>query len=80
MSLSQDRYPPSVDGQREVTLLELLDRLLDSGVVLRGQITIAVADVDLIELDLALMLASAERVSRLLWPHGPGEQGAEPTS
>jgi gas vesicle structural protein len=51
--------------QREVTLLELVDRLLDSGVVLSGDITISVADVDLIVLGLRLVLASTERMRQL---------------
>ncbi len=55
----------SSDEAREVTLLELVDRLLDRGVVLSGDITISVADVDLIELGLRLALASTERVQRL---------------
>ena len=50
---------------REVTLLELLDRLLDRGVVLSGDITISVADVDLIVLGLRLVLTSAERLQQL---------------
>jgi gas vesicle structural protein len=50
------------DEAREVTLLELVDRLLDRGVVLTGDITISVADVDLIVLGLRLLLASAERM------------------
>lgn len=49
---------------RDVTLLELVDRLLDKGVVLSGDITISVADVDLIVLGLRLLLASAERVQQ----------------
>ena len=49
---------------REVTLLELVDRVLDRGVVLSGDITIAVADVDLIRVGLRLLLASAERIQQ----------------
>lgn len=49
---------------RDVTLLELVDRLLDRGVVLTGDITISVADVDLIVLGLRLVLASAERLQQ----------------
>lgn len=50
---------------REVTLLELVDRLLDRGVVLSGDITISVADVDLIVLGLRLVLASTERFQQM---------------
>lgn len=55
---------------REVTLLELVDRLLDRGVVLSGDITISVADVDLIELGLRLVLASTERVQQMRGANG----------
>jgi gas vesicle structural protein len=50
---------------REVTLLELVDRLLDRGVVLSGDITISVADVDLIVLGLRLVLTSTERLQQM---------------
>lgn len=53
---------------RDVTLLELVDRLLDRGVTLTGDITISVADIDLIVLGLRLMLASAERMEQLRAP------------
>jgi len=49
---------------RHTTLLELLDRVLDKGVVIRGDITLAVADVDLIYLGLAVVLASVERMKK----------------
>ncbi len=43
---------------REVTLLDLLDRLLAGGVAIHGDITLAVADIDLVELSLSLVVAS----------------------
>lgn len=49
----------------ELTLLELLDRLLDKGVVLTGDITLSVADVDLVYVGLRLLLSSAEAANRL---------------
>lgn len=51
--------------EEEVTVLELLDRVIDRGVVLTGDITISVADVDLIVLALNVLLASTERVEQL---------------
>ena len=50
---------------KEVTLLELLDRVVDHGVILAGDITISVADVDLIYLGLRVMLSSIERAEEL---------------
>ncbi len=57
---------------RNVTLLELLDRLIDCGVVLTGDLTISVADVDLITLGLNLVLASVERMEHLRTEGSPG--------
>ena len=45
-------------AQHEVTLLELVDRVLNKGVVLRGDITLSVADVDLVYVGLNLLIAS----------------------
>ena len=50
---------------RDVTLLDLVDRAIDHGVILAGDITISVADVDLIYLGLRVLLASVERVEEL---------------
>ena len=50
---------------REVALLELLDRVVDHGVVIAGDITISVAEVDLIYLGLRVMLTSVERAEEL---------------
>lgn len=51
------------DLQRQVTLLDLVDRILDKGAVVRGQVVLTVADVDLVKLDLNLLLASVEALS-----------------
>lgn len=50
---------------REATLLDLLDRLIDRGVVLAGDATLSVADVDLIYLGLRVLLAPVERLPEL---------------
>jgi len=44
----------------EATLVDLLDRLLERGVVLSGQLVLSVADVDLVYLDLRALLGSIE--------------------
>jgi hypothetical protein len=56
---------PTLVEAREVTLLDLVDRAVDHGVILAGDITIAVADIDLIYLGLQVLLASVERVEKL---------------
>jgi len=49
------------------TVLELLDRLLNQGVVLCGDLTISVADIDLIHARLQLTLASVETARQAGW-------------
>lgn len=52
----------------EMTLQELVDRVIDRGIVLTGDITISVADVDLVYLGLRVMLTSIGRAEQLgLW-------------
>lgn len=51
---------PLYQRERQVTLLETLDRLLNQGVVVAGDVTLSVADVDLIYLGLRLLLSSVE--------------------
>jgi gas vesicle structural protein len=60
----------SVNAARvqEVTLLDLLDRVIDNGVILAGDVTISVADVDLIYLGLRVLIAPVERLPELLTP------------
>jgi hypothetical protein len=51
--------------QHDITLVELVDRVLNKGVVLAGDITLSVAGVDLIYVSLRALLASAGTVDRL---------------
>jgi hypothetical protein len=55
----------SLFGDREVALVDLLDRLLAGGVVLTGDITISLAGVDLVRVSLrALVTSIAPAVDR----------------
>ena len=45
---------------KEVTILEVLDRVLTKGVVITGDIVISVADIDLIYVGLKVLLSSVE--------------------
>ncbi|WP_054637550.1 gas vesicle protein [Thalassobacillus sp. C254] len=45
---------------KDVSLLDVLDAVLEKGVVLKGDITISIAGVDLVYLDLRVLLASVE--------------------
>lgn len=48
----------STVAQREVALVDLVDRLLGGGVVIAGDITLSVADVDLVYLSLRALVTS----------------------
>lgn len=66
-----------------VHLVELVDRVLDRGVVLRGDVTISVAGIDLIYLELRLLLSGIEALhahalaagERDLRDEGPPDDG-----
>jgi hypothetical protein len=46
-----------------VALVDLIDRLIDGGVVVSGDIVLSVADVDLVYVGLRLILAPARKVT-----------------
>lgn len=62
--------PPPADRQSVARLLEspdgslldLVDSLLDKGVVLDGEIVLGLADIDLVYVRLGLLLAAADRI------------------
>jgi hypothetical protein len=51
--------------EQQITLLELVDRVLNKGVVLSGDITLSVANVDLVYVGLRVLLASVGTLERL---------------
>ena len=53
----------TVAPRREVALVDLVDRLLGGGVVITGDITLAVADVDLVQVSLRALIASVDTVA-----------------
>ncbi len=50
-------------GSRDVALVDVLDRLLAGGVTIHGEITLSVAGIDLVGLDLRLLVASVDTVA-----------------
>jgi hypothetical protein len=45
---------------QELALIDLLDRLLQGGVAVEGDIVLSVADIDLVRLDLRVLLAAID--------------------
>ncbi len=72
-------------GDDRLELADLLSHVLDKGVVLKGEVMLAVADIDLVRLDLGLLLTAVESVVRRggggmpgLFPPLPGRSGISP--
>ena len=53
-------------AEAELSLLETLDHVLSRGLVIAGEITIAVADIDLIFLGLNVLLTSVETANDVI--------------
>lgn len=69
----------------DISLLDTLDHVLGRGLVISGDVTISVADVDLIYLGLNVLLGSIETIKKVLdsrespaegQDHGSGEVGS----
>jgi len=52
------------DEPAQLILSDLVNRVLDKGVVIGSNITISIADVDLIQLDLRLLISSVAALTR----------------
>jgi hypothetical protein len=53
-----------LDDARQISLCETLDRVLNKGVVVAGEVIISVADIELIYLNIRVLLTSVETVER----------------
>jgi hypothetical protein len=56
--------PGDIFGDDRLELADLLSHVLDKGVVLKGEVMLAVADIDLVRLDLGLLLTAVETAVR----------------
>ena len=54
-----------IDRSKDITILEVLDRVLNKGVILTGDIVISVADIDLVYVGVKLMLSSVETMEQI---------------
>ena len=61
-----DQSIEQLDLEEELSLLETLDHVLNRGLVIAGEITISVADIDLIFVGLNLLLGSVETIDQVL--------------
>jgi hypothetical protein len=54
------------DLQEQASVLDLLDRLLETGVVVSGDVVLSVAGIDLVYLNLRAVLAAVETMMQAL--------------
>ncbi|GGO95318.1 gas vesicle protein [Wenjunlia tyrosinilytica] len=54
-------------ASREIALVDLLDRLLAGGVVITGDLTLSIADVDLVRVSLNALITSVKADMATPW-------------
>jgi gas vesicle structural protein len=59
----------TIEGENETSLLDILDHVLNSGVVIHGSLVISLAGVDLVYLGLNVILTSVETALRNMNAH-----------
>lgn len=57
-------------ANRDVSLVDLLDRVLATGVIITGDLTISIADVDLVRVSLRALVSSVNENVSSPWEHG----------
>lgn len=70
----QQRPPsrrPAVRAER-IALVDLLDRVLAGGVVVSGEVTLSIADVDMVRVSLRALVTSASALARASDAEVPG--------
>ncbi|WMX43735.1 gas vesicle protein [Streptomyces roseicoloratus] len=75
-------HDEAVLAQRQVALIDLLDRLLSGGVVLTGDLVLSIADIDLVRIALRAVIVGVQEDDRwglsTLVPGAPhGAEGAD---
>jgi len=64
-SVMADAEPEGLE-ESDLSLLETLDHVLNKGLVIAGEITISVADIDLIFVGLNVLVSSVEKAHEVL--------------
>ena len=66
------------DDEETSSLADLLDRLLDHGVVVHGELTLGVAGVDLIYVGVRALVSSVETAERYMLHHIDSQSSPQP--
>lgn len=67
--MTRPARPPDAEplAQRQVALIDLLDRLLSGGVVLSGDVVLSIADIDLVRISLRALIVAISAESPSPW-------------
>jgi len=68
--MSEQLEPIDILDQSDLSLLETLDHVLNRGLVIAGEITISVADIDLIFVGLNVLVSSVETANETIRKRG----------
>lgn len=68
--MSDSGWLEEVDESEQLVLSDLINRVLDKGVVINSHIVISIADIDLIELDLKLLVSAVATLQKRRQEHG----------
>jgi hypothetical protein len=60
--MSEPQRAEELLGAADASLLDLVDHVLNQGVVLTGEVVLGLADVDLVYLRLSVLLCAADRL------------------
>jgi hypothetical protein len=63
------REDPRALASQQVTLVDLLDRLLAGGVVIAGDVVISIADIDLVRVSLRALITTVREETNDIVPH-----------
>ncbi|MDF2894168.1 MAG: hypothetical protein K0Q46_954 [Rhodococcus erythropolis] len=61
------------DDTRRIALVDLLDRVLGGGVVVTGEVTLSLADVDMVRISLRTLIASVSALEPDPVERGPAD-------
>ncbi|HKD86669.1 MAG TPA: gas vesicle protein [Terriglobales bacterium] len=64
MSSNSEPGTLAIEGENDISLLDILDHVLNSGVVIHGSLVISLAGVDLVYVGLNVVLTSVETALR----------------
>ncbi|MFE1310931.1 gas vesicle protein [Streptomyces sp. NPDC058755] len=77
--MSTPSPPPQAERlpQRQVALIDLLDRLLTGGVVLTGDVVLSIADIDLVRVSLRALIVSVSEQNPSPWTSTSALRGGD---